>query len=192
MSNGTAPGLYSVSFRAAGITKELRDAVKQGHKAVVKARKAAEKAAKSKKKDDEEDDKKKKDDKVTKWRVITKRFGLTEDDLAETGAANGDLGFVRIDGVTIPTVRDCYILSTKGEVVSAFDGSKKKAAMGEPAPSTLVIEAGGKGLEDKAVARFQFGIPLLAKNPKKVVVFNLEAVLDQAPPTEDKPWRLPQ
>ncbi len=196
MSNGTAPGLYSVSFRAAGITKELRDAVKQGHKEVVKARKAAEKAAKSKKKDDEEDDKKKddkkKDDKATKWRVVTKRFGITEDDLAETAAANGDLGFVRIDGVTIPTVRDCYILSTKGEVVSAFDGSKKKAAMGEPAPSTLVIEAGGKGMEDKAVARFQFGIPLLAKNPKKVVVFNLEAVLDQAPPTEDKPWRLPQ
>jgi formylglycine-generating enzyme required for sulfatase activity len=194
MANGTAPGLYSVSFRAAGITKELRDAVKQGHKAVTKARKAAEKAAKSKKKKDEADDQGegKKDEKQAKWRIVTKRFGITEDDLADLKAANGDLGFVRIDGVTIPTVRDTYILSTKGKVVSSVDGSKKKAAMGEPAPSTLVIEPGRKGMEDKAVARFQFGIPLLAKNPKKVVVFNLEAVLDQAPPTEAKPWRLPQ
>ena len=192
--NGTKPGLYSVFFRAAGIPKELRDAVKQGHKAVVKARKEAEKAAKNaakgKKKD--EDDKKEQDKKPTKWRIVAKRFGLTDDDLADPKAANGDLGFVRIDDVDIPTDRDAYILATKGKMVSVFDGTKKKAAFSEPVPSTLTIEPGPKGKEDKAVAKFTFGIPLLARNPKKVVVFHLHATLDQPPPTPDKPWRLPK
>lgn len=191
--NGTLPGLYSVFFRAAGIPKELRDAVKQGHKAVVKARKEAEKAAKNAKKGkSKKDDEKKQDKKPTKWRIVTKRFGLTDDDLASPNAANGDLGFVRIDDVDIPTDRDAYILATKGKMVSVFEGTKKKAAFSEPVPSTLVIEAGPKGKEDKAVAKFSFGIPLLARNPKKVVVFNLHATLDQAPPTPDKPWRLPK
>lgn len=189
--NGTGPGLYSVFFRAAGIPKELRDAVKQGHKAVVKARKEAEKAKKNKK-SDKKDDKKEKDSKPTKWRIVTKRFGLTEDDLADAKAANGDLGFVRIDDVTIPTDRDSYILGTKGKMVSVFEGTKKKAAFSEPVPSTLVVEPGPKGKEDKAVAKFSFGIPLLSRNPKKVVVFHMHATLDQAPPTPDKPWRLPE
>ena len=189
--NGTAAGLYSVSFRAAGIPKELRDAVKQGHKAVIKARKDAEKAKKSKKKDDEKK-KPKKDSKPTKWRMVTKRFGLTEDDLADAKAANGDLGFVRIDEVVIPTDRDSYLLSTKGKTVSVFEGTKKKAAFGDPIPATLSVEPGPKGKEEKAIAKFTFGIPLLARSPKKVVVFHMHAPLDQAPPTPDKPWRLPQ
>ncbi|MEC8651175.1 MAG: SUMF1/EgtB/PvdO family nonheme iron enzyme [Planctomycetota bacterium] len=190
--NGTAPGLYSVFFRAAGIPKELRDAVKQGHKAVLKARKEAEKAKKSKNKDDKSSKKPQKDTKPTKWRMVVKRFGLTEDDLAEPKAANGDLGFVRIDEVVIPTDRDSYILSTKGKMVSVFEGTKKKAAFGDPIPATLSVEPGPKGKEDKAVAKFSFGIPLLARNPKKVIVFHMHAPLDQAPPTPDKPWRLPQ
>lgn len=191
--NGTGPGLYSVFFRAAGIPKELRDAVKQGHKAVIKARKAAEKAAKNAKKGKKKpEEEKAKDKKPTKWRIVTKRFGLTEDDLASPKAANGDLGFVRIDDVEIPTSRDSYILATKGQMVSVFDGTKKKAAFSEPVPSTLTIEPGPKGKEDKAVAKFTFGIPLLARSARKVVVFHMHATLDQAPPTPDKPWRLPK
>ena len=188
--NGIDSGLYSVFFRAAGIPKELRDAVKQGHKAVIKARKAAEKAKKNKKKTDEK--KKKKDSKPTKWRMVCKRFGITEDDLATAKAANGNLGFVRIDDIEIPTDRDSYIMATKGKMIGVIDGTKKKASMSEPMTSELVIEAGGKGKEDKAVAKFRFGIPMVARNPKKVVVFDLHAVLDQAPPTPDKPWRLPK
>ena len=153
----------------------------------MKARKEAEKAKKSKKKDPK---KSTKDTKPSKWRMVTKRFGLTEDDLASAKAANGNLGFVRIDDVTIPTDRDSYILSTKGKMVSVFEGSKKKASFSDPVPSTLVIEPGAKGQEDKAIAKFTFGIPLLARSPKKVVLFQLNAVLDQAPPSPDKPWRL--
>ena len=77
-------------------------------------------------------------------------------------------------------------------MVSVFEGTKKKAAFSEPVPSTLVVEPGPKGKEDKAVAKFSFGIPLLSRNPKKVVVFHMHATLDQAPPTPDKPWRLPE
>ena len=188
--NGTGPGLYSVFFRAAGIPKELRDAVKQGHKAVIKARKEAEMAKKNKKGEEKKDSKK--DSKPSKWRMVTKRYGLTEDDLADAKAANGDLGLVRIDGIDIPTDRDSYILATKGKMISVFDGTKKKAAFSEPVPSTLAIEPGAKGKEDKAVAKFTFGVPLLARSTKKVVVFHLHATLDQAPPTPDKPWRLPK
>jgi len=186
LANGTDPGLYSVFFRAAGIPKELRDSVKQGHKAVLKARKEAEKAKKNKKK--KKDDKKKKDAKPTKWRIVCKRFGITEDDLAEAKAASGNLGFVRIDGVKIPTDRDAYVLATKGKMVSVLDGNKKKAAFGEV--TNEPIEIPQKGKDDKLVANFTFAIPMLARNPKKAVVFHLDAVLDLEPPTPAKPWRL--
>ncbi|MFN3241347.1 MAG: formylglycine-generating enzyme family protein [Planctomycetota bacterium] len=188
--NGIEPGLYSVFFRAAGIPKELRDSVKQGHKAVLKERKAAEKAKKNGK---DKDDDKKQDKKPSKWRMVTKRFGLTDDDLADAKAANGNLGFVRIDGVEIPTDRDSYIMATKGKMIGVIEGTKKKASMNpSPIASEVAVVAGGKGKEDKTVAEFEFGIPMVARNPKKVVVFQLHAVLDQAPPTPDKPWRLPK
>tara|TARA_R110002072_G_scaffold46591_10_gene129060 strand:+ start:39497 stop:39763 length:267 start_codon:yes stop_codon:yes gene_type:complete len=42
------------------------------------------------------------------------------------------------------------------------------------------------------VGQLSVGPPKLGNKPKFVVVFDLRAVLDQAPPTEVAPWRLPK
>ena len=199
-ANGTDAGLYSVFFRRKGIPRELRDAVKTGHKALVKAKKEADKKAKmaakagnKKKKDKEKDeeDKKKKQKSVRKWRLVTKRYGLTDEDLLDSKSADGDPGYVKIDGVKITTERDAFILSAAGKMVSVLPGTNKPPVKGPPIPSSMTIEAGEDG---KSLAKLRFGIPLMKsnlKNLKNVVVFNLHSLFDQPAPTEDKPWRLP-
>jgi hypothetical protein len=193
--NGSNPGLYSVFYRQGGIPKELRDATKAGYREVTKARKEAAKRAKaaeksSKKADDKKDDKKKskKQDSVRKWRMVAKKYGLSDDDLVSTKAANGDCGYVIIDGIKIPTNRDAFILSTKGKMVSILPGTKKKPAK-VPAFTSLIEMATDEDQKAKITAQFTFGIPLVINKPKNVVVFNLHAVLDL---TEGKPWRLPK
>lgn len=189
--NGTGPGLYTVFYRNGGIPRELRDAIKAGHREIVKERKAA---AKKKKKDGKEEAKKKdkKQDKVRKWRMVAKKYGLNDDDLAEAKASTGDCGFVRIDGIEISTDRDMFILATEGKMISVLRGTKREPTKSnKPIEHTFAIEAGTEANKDKALAKFRFGIPLLERKRETVVVFELEAVLDQAPPTSDKPWRLP-
>jgi len=196
--NGTKQGLYSVFYRQAGIPRELLDAVKTGHKELVKARKAAEKKAKMeakagiKKKDKKDDKKKKKQAPARKWRMVTKKYGLKDEDVISPGGKNGNLGYVYIDGVKVATDRDAFLLSTRGKVVSYLAGTKKKPVKGNPTPSTLTIEAGQEG---KSLAKMHFGIPLTSKDAvrnRNIVVFDLHALLDQAAPSADKPWRLPQ
>ncbi|MFT7535948.1 MAG: sulfatase activating formylglycine-generating enzyme [Hyphomicrobiaceae bacterium] len=193
--NGTKPGLYSVFYRQGGIPKELRDATKAGHREVTKDRKEAAKRAKAAEKSgkdpDEKKDKKKKDkkqDTVRKWRMVAKRYGLTDDDLAQPKAASGDCGYVVIDGTKIPTDRDAFVLATKGEMVAVLPGTKKKPAK-VPAFGSSLEMAAEKGQKAKSTAKFRFGIPLVANKLKTVVVFDLHAVLDL---TEGKPWRLPK
>lgn len=206
LDNGTKSGLYSVFYRQAGIPKELRDATKSGHREVSKARKAAAKLKKAadeaakkagKKPDDKKDVKKadkkkkkkaKKQDTVRKWRMVAKRYGLTDDDLANPKAVNGDCGYVVIDGTKIPTDRDAFILATRGKMVAVLPGTKKKPAKVPAFPSTIEM-AVAEGQTAKTTAQFRFGIPLVSNKPKTVVVFDLHAVLDL---TEGKPWRLPK
>ena len=194
LSDGTAPGLYSVFYRAEGISKELRDAIKAGHKEVSRARKEEEKRAKaaekSGKKDETEEDATK-EEAVRKWRIVTKRFGLTDDDLADPKAADGDCGYVVIDGVKIPTDRDAFILASGGRMVAVIEDTKnnKKPSAAQAEPGTVEIEAFAKGKTDKSVVKFHIGIPLIGSKPKNVVVFDLHVVLDQAVPTADQPWR---
>ncbi|MFT4515378.1 MAG: sulfatase activating formylglycine-generating enzyme [Planctomycetota bacterium] len=202
--NGSKHGLYSVFYRQAGIPKELRDATKAGYREVTKARKEEAKQAKAdekagkkggKKADDEKDAKKKKpktskkQDQVRKWRMIAKKYGLSDDDVVSSiKAANGDCGYVIIDGIKIPTDRDAFILSTKGKMVSVLPGTKKKPVKLPAFPSTIEMAA-DEGQKAKMTAKFRFGIPLVSNKPKIVVVFDLHAVLDL---TEGKPWRLPK
>lgn len=188
--NGQKAGLYSVFYRQAGIPRELRDAVKAGHREVSKARKEEEKRRKAAEKAGKEYKPAKKQQAVRKWRMVTKKFGLTDDDIADSNAKNGDLGYVKIDGIKVPTDKDSFILATKGSMVSVLPGTKKKPAKLPAVATTMEMEA-TKGKQDKMTAKFHFGIPLVdpkGKEAKNVVVFDLHAVLDL---TEGKPWRLP-
>jgi formylglycine-generating enzyme required for sulfatase activity len=212
--NGSSPGLYSVFYRKAGIPRELREAIKIGHKEVVKARKeaekqrlleekrkkasgnkkasekkASEKKASEKKKNDKK--KKEKQGKARKWRMVTKQFGLTDDDVAQPKAASGDCGYVVIDGIKIPTDKDTFIMSTQGKMVSVLPSNTKQLESGEMKPGTLSIEAGEAKDKGKSIAKFHISIPLVERSAKKALYFNMNVLLDQAPPSPTTPWRLP-
>ncbi|HEB52742.1 MAG TPA: hypothetical protein ENI87_05765, partial [bacterium] len=171
--DGPKAGLYAVYYRAAGISKGLRTAIKAGYKEIKAARKAA---AKAKKNGKEPKQGKPKD---SKWRKLTTRAGLTDDDLAEAKASTGDVGFVRIDGIEIPTDRGAYLLAKNGKMVGVIRGTNKKPATGDDKfESQLALAAGSKEHDGKTVAEFQFAVPLTAHSKKKTVVFHLQAVLD--------------
>lgn len=178
---GIEPGMYAVQYRAAGITKELLDATKRGHKDVVKARKEAAKAAEKGKEVEAE---------VSKYAMIARKYGLTEDDLADTGAVNGDLGYVRIDGVQIPTDIDTFLLIKGGKVVGVLRGTKRDPVGGDLTSGKIEVQDGGKDHQGKAMVQFKVAVPLLQRKADETLVFELPVPLDIPAPTEDKKWRL--
>lgn len=179
-ANGTPPGLYSVLYRKAGIPRDLRTAVKTGHRELVRAKKAADKKArmeakagiKSKAANAPKPP-------MTRWRKVYMSFGLTDADVILPAAKDGNLGYVRVDDVQVPTDRDAFLLSTRGKAVSVLPGTNKLPSKGGEIPSTIAVTAGANG---ESVAKLRFGIPLTAKDAermKNVVVFDLHALLDQ-------------
>jgi formylglycine-generating enzyme required for sulfatase activity len=186
------PGLYSLLYRKDGLPRDLVEAIKQGHRELAAMAKAKPKAdAKADKPDGEGDGKDQKDDKGKKasWRDLIARFGLTEKDIEGKDAADGNLKFLRYDGIEVPTDRDCFLLhGNDGKIVAWVPATNAKPAVGNLAPSTLAIEANDKG---KAVAKFHFGVPLSQANNKRVANFTLRVVFDRGAPTAEQPWRLP-
>lgn len=184
-------GIYSVLYRKAGAPRELVDAIKQGHKelaAGAKAKPATDKPEDAEK--DKEKDKKDKDKDKRGWREVIASFGITEKDVEGKDAADGNLKFVRIDGVEIPTDEDCFLLhgGSDGKVVAAWRATNAKPSSVNAFPPTLALEAGEK---NKAVAKIHFGVPISQANGKRVADFHVHVTLDRDAPGVDKPWRLP-
>lgn len=181
-------GLYSVLYRKEGVPKELVDAVKLGHKELAAA-------AKQKPKDDkaepeaggEADDKKDKKDKKGNWRDVVARFGLTEEDIASKDAADGNLKFVRIDGIEVPVQDPHFLLhNNEGKIVGIVKSPNAKPAAGAAMQGVVGIEANAQG---KSGIKLQFSVPLQQAS-KKAIEVNLHLLLDHAAPTAEKPWRL--
>jgi hypothetical protein len=188
------PGIYSVLFRRDGLPKELADSIKLGHKELAAAAKKAktedkdgDKAAADNKgeKDDkaDSDDKKKK---VSPWREVIRRYGLTEEDVAKKDAADGNVPFIRVDGIEVPTNDDCFLFfGNEGKVVSLRTKAKKPEAA-PAAGGSIQVADDGKG---KALATLSITAPLAAAAQKKYLGFTLQLLLDRPAPTADKPWR---
>lgn len=184
-------GLWSVLYRKEGLPREVVDAIKQGHRelsALAKSR------PKTDGKDDKADggDKDKKDDKKDKkggWREVIARVGLTEKDVEPKEAADGNLKFVRIDGLEVPADRDCFLLhGNEGKVIAVVPATNAKPSVGGVVANTIAIDADSQG---RSVARIRFVVPLSAANLKRVVDFDLRLAFDRPAPTADRPWRLP-
>lgn len=185
-------GIYSVLFREHGLPKELVEALKVGHKELL----AAQKAAKEEKKDagkEEKDDKKDDKKKAAKgnWREVVARFGLTDEDVINKDAADGQVKFVRIDGLQVQVEHDCYLFhgGPDGKIVAALPSKTNAPAVVPAANQSLVLEADAKG---KALVKLHFVAPLAQGNAKKVVEFRLHLLMDLPAPAADKPWRLPK
>jgi formylglycine-generating enzyme required for sulfatase activity len=191
MSEPAAPaGLYSLLYRKDGMPRELVDAIKQGHRELAALQKAKPKDEGKEAKPEQADDKgKEKKEPKASWRDVIARFGLTEKDIEGKDAADGNLSFIRIDGIEVPTDRDCFLLhGNDGKVVAVVPATNAKPGVGNPMPNTMVLEANDKG---KATARFHFRAPLSATNTKRVADFQFRVTLDRAAPTAEQPWRLP-
>ena len=194
-------GTYSLLYRKGGMPKQLVEAIKQGHRelAVMAKSKPDDKGeeADAKEKDGDKPDKKDKDkDKKASWRDVIARFGLTEKDLESKDAADGNLKFVRIDGVEVATDDDCFLLlNNEGKIAAAWKATNAKPTAANAFPSAITLEANTAGTEVKdktrAVAKLHFGVPIVAGNNKRVADVHLHVVLDREAPTADKPWRLP-
>jgi hypothetical protein len=172
-------GLYSVLFRREGVPRELVDAVKQGHKELSKNKpKDEEKAA------DTGDDKK---PKKAGWRDIVTRFGLTDEDLLDKEAADGQIKFIRIDGVPIPIKDDVFLLhDNEGKIRGVVPSTGQKPAIANAKAATFVL---GKDDKGKGTVELHALVPLAADNQKRLVEFELRLSLDREAPGADKPWR---
>jgi formylglycine-generating enzyme required for sulfatase activity len=165
-------GIYSVLYRNEGQPRELSESVKQAHKAAVAA-------AKGKGNDD---------DKKAGWNQILARYGLTMEDCADKGCANGSIEFVRIDGVKLPTEVECFALQKEGRIVGVLRGTKRKPAIAnQPVRTIAFAEKDGKN-----VATLEFSVVFSEHNNRKLVSFELPVPMAGEAPTAEKPWRMPQ
>lgn len=169
-------GIYSLLFRHAGVPKELTEAIKAGHKSLTD---------KSKKKDDDKEKDAAAQEKERKWRDVVTRFGLTDDDIASKDAADGNLGFVRIEGLQVPIEHSVFLLyGNEGKMLASWKAAAPKP-VAAPVPGTLTMSAGKDG---KTAAKLHF-TALALQGAKKHAEFVVELLLDMAAPTNDKPWR---
>jgi len=173
------PGIYTVYFRHMGMPKELADALASGKKELVaaeKARKAAEKAAARGKKGSSKKKKKKKktaeDTKKTNWRAITKKYGITSEEVLA-----GDVNFVRVKpgDLKVPTDLNQFLIrGNDGKFAFAWDGDKgapaSKYADGDSSVQIEPLDQGEK-------AAFQFGIPQFEDSRGKVYHFSVSLTL---------------
>lgn len=180
-----APGIYTVAYRNKGMPKELVEALKVGHKEVQAALK--KKDADKEPKDDGADKGEKKDD----WRAVLTRFGLTEKDL-EPKDAREKLKFIRIGTVEVSTEDNLLLFYDNEETIKAVLPLRFESL---PAANGILstLEVGEAKVKD--VARMQvklhLGVQLDEKNKSRMCEFPATLVLDLAPVTEDKAWRLP-
>ncbi len=183
--------IFTVLYRDAGQPRELTDAIKKGYRIVQAELKAAERRKKAGL--DEKEDDKKKDDKKDKkkeddsWKVVIKRYGLTEKDLEPKEAKNG-LDFVRMDLVKIATDKPAFLLQgNEGRIVASIPAPMAKASAGKPEANMFEFKTDKDG---KAVAVMTFGIPLVDKRQDRVAKFVFELPLASEAPTAEKPWRM--
>lgn len=184
-------GLWSVLYRKEGLPREVVDAIKQGHRELAALAKAKPKGEPKDDKPADSGDKDKKDDKNKKagWREVIARYGLTEKDVEPKEAAEGNLKFMRIDGLEVPTDRDCFLLhGNEGKVIAVVPATNARPAVGGVTPNAIALDADPQG---RSVARIRFVVPLSASNLKRVVDFDLRIVFDRPAPTAERPWRLP-
>lgn len=178
-----AAGHYSVQFRRAGMPRELLDALKIAHKEVQAEKKRQEKSKTAKPATEEGQE----PAAARPWEAVIKKFGITEQDLADAAHVT-DLKFVRIDGQTISTEEDAFLLSgLEGKVLAVIKGTNKKPAVGNAFEPELELVGDAKG---NMVAKFRIGMPLKVLDTKRFADFPLVVTLKTTPPSAEKPWRL--
>ena len=171
-------GIYSVAFRAKGMTKELKDAIKAGYKDVQNELKRKQKGGEAKEED-------KPEVKKGDWRTVLNRFGITDADLEPKGA-DTSIDFIRLDGYQVPTEQALFLF---------YDNNGKWVghckADGIVAGSLAANEvAFGADKQGKAKVEFKVRATML-KDQKKGVEYKLDLTLDQDPPKAGEVWRLP-
>ncbi len=165
-------GIYTVEFREKGIPRELQDAIKAGVRWV------------QKNKDKPADKQEEKDE---AWTKVVKRFGLTDEDLAQDDAVTA-IKYVRVQGFKVPTDSKVLLFRDgQGDYVATIPYTRGVPQTTSYEGATLIT--GDKG--GKTQATIGFAVPSTSKSSRKALVFELSLVLDQAI-GEGPTWRVPE
>lgn len=179
-------GIYTVAWRGEGMSRELVNAIKQGHKEVQTA--LRRRAQGGKEKEGEAAPEEELEIKQGDWQAVLKRYGLTPEDL-EAKDAPSTLKMIRLGGLEVPTDRNVFLFwSNEGKwVAHAPAGGLADHKNGEP---TAVL--GEKQIEKArhAMVGFTASMPLL-QGDRRRIEYRLEIVLEQGPPKPDEAWRVP-
>ena len=177
-------GLYSVAFRAEGVPKELKEAIKLGYKEVQAEIKRKERAAKGGEAEAAAEPELKKTD----WRIVLTRYGLTDKDLEPKGA-DTDLKIVRLGTLEVPVEHNTFVFfDNKGKWMAACKAQDLVA--GTLSAGEVLFGTGKDGKTEHAKVELKFRVPLL-KDQKKAVEYKLDLLLEQGPPAAGETWRLP-
>lgn len=175
------PGMYTIYFRERGMPRELEDAIKKGHRAVLAERKAARRGK------DEDEGKSEEDE---EWRTVVSKYGITDDELAGS-VSDIEHVYLRPGKFKVSTKQDMLILR------SNVDGQGSDFVAAIPAPKSMrrgsykgaKLEIGS--VDNKESLKFLFGSPQSEKRSRSHYEFELEVQLTQ-PQDVSKPWRKPE
>lgn len=168
------PGVYSVLYRHKGMPKELEEALKAGHKAVLAELRKNEKS-----------------DKPEEWRTVIAKYGIEAKELEDKDALK-TIKFIRLGGLEIPTEEPCLL-------VMDCDGRSKAVGTYKvrmPVPTDFLTNANQAHStvdvdRSKVKERVAMKCSVAAdsqKTSRRFIAFTLPFVLDQAPGTA---WRMP-
>lgn len=173
------PGIYTLAYRHKGMSKELVEAIRTGHKAV-------QNVLKKKDKGEEPDEK----DLAGDWKDILTRAGLTLADLEPKDAVE-KLKFVRFGGAELDTETGLYVfVNNEGKVAATLPVKLENLPAANAMPSQLDLKVLKNGKdEEREHLMVRFGTPVEERNSKRVLDMKLDLVLDGKP--SGKPWRMP-
>jgi formylglycine-generating enzyme required for sulfatase activity len=197
------PGTYSLLYRERGQPKELVAAIKEGYKHVQEELK---KKAKGDKAGDKTDDKAGSKDepapeetgakagakgKQGTWTGVLAKYGLTPKDLEPKGA-DEKLKIIRIDGVEIPTDHSVILFAGNDTKVQTFMPLRSDSLGATTSfPSEFLLTTTKVQGAEKQHLKIRVGVPVDAKNKRRVAEFRIELTLDEPPAAANQPWRLP-
>ncbi|MEM7200106.1 MAG: SUMF1/EgtB/PvdO family nonheme iron enzyme [Planctomycetota bacterium] len=176
-------GIYTVMYRPKGMPKELESALKQANRELMAQRKAAASGKEPKK----SSSKKKK--KGPDWSAILSKYGITEDEAAEKGAATKIKHVVLKPGaLKVSTEKHMLVLrDNEGNHVAATDVSGALAKKSGYKGASLSISTE----DNKEKFVFDVGAKWTEKTKTSFLLCTVPVVLT-TPPDMSRPWRAPE
>ena len=169
-----APGIYTVFYRAKGMSKELEEALRDGSRALMLAKKTGGEVEEG------------------EWRQVLSRYGITEEE-ATVQNAHASIDFMRLKpgGLKIPLDENLLVFRANQELQAsdyvAFVETDAPSVTSKDDPAEMKRST---SKDHKEQFTFTMRVPMTDKRNSKRLEFELPVVLSDAADVS-KPWRMP-